>query len=134
MANEPVDLEPFGSGDLKVEITVRAGDLHGVQLSTIVDLPSYRDAKARVKLREIITMLFDSLPLTELRTRDREYGKETPDAAIGPEGSITVYPKGWAQARAGQEDLRKKLQGRSSHDDTKTGVREQSEPPGPKQA
>src|SRR3989304_39135 len=107
---DAVDLEPFGLNDLKVEVTVRAGDVHGVQLATVVDLPDYRNPKARARLREIITLLFDALPLTELQARDKAYPKETPDLGVTADGKLTIVPKGSALVRAGQEDLKRKLQ------------------------
>lgn len=101
------DFSTFGD-KLKVEISVKCGQISEVALTTLVELNGL-DAKSSGKLRDTIMFLRNALPLTEIRSEDREHGKQTREPAIGPDGKLTLSIPGLAAARAGQEDLKKLL-------------------------
>ena len=104
------DLEPeftFGNR-LRVEICVHAGDNHGVDLTTQVELADYKDRVASgAKLTEVITLLWNAVPLNLIKSTEKEFTKDAGDVGVGSDGKLTLLAKGSVEAQAAINDLKK---------------------------
>jgi hypothetical protein len=103
------DLESFGRR-LKVEVCVHCGQNSDVALTTVVELEDYQDkVKCSLHLKDIIDILRRAIPLMELKDEDQNYSKETPEVGVAKDGKLTLLPRKFTIAKAGQEDLKKAL-------------------------
>jgi hypothetical protein len=104
------DLEPeftFGNR-LRVEICVRAGENHGVDLTTQVELADYKDRVASgARLTEVITLLWNAVPLNLIKSTEKEFAKDSGDVGVGADGKLTLLAKGSVEAQAAINDLKK---------------------------
>jgi len=104
------DLEPeftFGNR-LRVEICVRSGENHGVDLTTQVELEDYKDrVRAGARLTEVITLLWNAMPLNLIKSTEKDFEKGTGDVGVGSDGKLTMLAKGSVEAQAAINDLKK---------------------------
>lgn len=78
--------------DMKVEVTVTCGRIHGVSLGTIVTIPRSDKSKGGARLREVILFLKNSLPVNEIKRSDEEFIKPSTGAAITKDGEVIPAP------------------------------------------
>jgi hypothetical protein len=103
------DYEPF-TDKLAVEITVRLGDNHGCQLSTVVGIEQFtaEPAKTRARLNKIISVLMGALPAEELRGLEREYYDKR-EVTMGSDGQMILSAPGIAKVLKEQDELKKRI-------------------------
>jgi len=108
MDSDPV-LDSYGT-KIVVEVSVRAGDIHSVGLTCAVEIEDYTDrAKAGARLRDVIGLLRDALPVTELRGAEGDWRKPNKDVAVTKEGAMVETIEGAAQIGAAQAALQQKF-------------------------
>jgi hypothetical protein len=88
----PDDIFDTLDGEFNVEVTVTCGRTHGVSLSTVVGIPKENKQKGRLRLREVILFLRDSLPINELKLSDEDFSKASGGAAITKDGEVIPAP------------------------------------------
>jgi hypothetical protein len=120
------DFEPF-TDKLMVEISVRFGDNHGCQLTTIVGIENFlsEPVKTRARLNSILDVLIGAIPIEKLRGLEKEYYDKR-EVMMGPSGQMILTNPEIAEAMKGQHELKKRIKpdlpspspsGESEHDD-----------------
>ena len=102
------DLEVYGG--LKIEISVKCGQISEVALTTQIDVADL-GPKSGAKIRDTILFLRSTIPVTEIKADDALFNKPARDVAVGADGKLTLIDISLVAARAGQEDLKKALVG-----------------------
>jgi hypothetical protein len=105
-----MDLEDAAFGDeMSVQITIHIGDKCGVELSTLIKVPS-APAKARVKITDIITTLLESVPLATLRGHERVVSQQPSVAVVMKDGSLIEVTPEIERAIIEQAKLRERME------------------------
>jgi hypothetical protein len=105
--SEPSALDTYGT-KMEVEISVHAGDVHGVQLTSIVHLDDYTDKpRSTAKLRAVIELLRSALPVVDLKDAEQHWLAKPQGLASNPDGTVAQAPEDLARIRAAQTVLRK---------------------------
>jgi hypothetical protein len=86
------DLFETLDGELRVEVTVTCGRIHGVSLNAVVAIPKDDKQKGKAKLREVILFLRDALPIHELKSADEDFVKPPFGVAITKDGEMKECP------------------------------------------
>jgi hypothetical protein len=112
------ELEIYG-GKFRIELTVKCGSVSEVVLTTLLELDDLGPVNKN-KIRDTIMALRSTMPVAEIKSEDQAWNKPSRDPAIGSDGKLTLTDSGLIAAKAGQQDLKKVLEGESVN--TKTPV------------
>jgi hypothetical protein len=104
-----LELDTYGR-KMEVEVSVRAGDIHGVQLTCVVQIEDYTDrARAAMKLRGVIETLRNALPVVELKSDERDWRKKPEQLGIDVDGKMVSMRLAPGHVKAAQEELKRRL-------------------------